>query len=178
LRRHALELLLRQHEPFPAVALDRRWDLLKCNAAWTRLLGILPGAPPQLAPHRVLPAPRLNLLKLLVGALRPIVVNWDEVAPAILERARREAATDRDPVRRRVLEECASEAPAAAAALPPGAALPLVVAVELQLGDRRARLFSTTTTLGTAQDITLQELRIESFHPADAATEELVRGLA
>jgi hypothetical protein len=42
---------------------------------------------------------------------------------------------------------------------------------------RRARLFSTTTTLGTAQDITLQEPRIESFHPADAATEELVRAM-
>lgn len=77
---------MRQHEPFPAVALDRRWDLLMCNAAWTRLLGILQDATPQLAPHRVLSAPRLNLLKLLVGALRPIVVNWDEVAPAILER--------------------------------------------------------------------------------------------
>jgi len=54
---------------------------------------------------------------------------------------------------------------------------PLVVTVDLQFGDRRARLFSTIATLGTAQDITLQELRIESFHPADRESEQLVAAL-
>jgi len=53
-----------------------------------------------------------------------------------------------------------------------------VVTVDLRVGERLVRLFSTIATIGTAQDITLQELRIESFHPADAATEQRARGLA
>ena len=53
-----------------------------------------------------------------------------------------------------------------------------MVTLDLRLGDLRGRLFSTLTTLGTAQDITLQELHIESFHPADAQSEQLARALA
>ncbi len=176
--RRALELLLHQHEPFFAVALDRRWDILMCNGAYARVLLMVGGETPQLEPFRVLPAPRLNVLKLLFGPLKPIVANWSEVAREILERAQRETAADRDPVRRRVIEECESAAPAEWRARASEAAPRLVVTVDLRVGELRPRLFSTIATLGTAQDITLQELRIESFHPADAATEQLVRALA
>lgn len=174
--RHAVELLLRQHEPFIAVALDRRWDIVMCNAPYARFLEML--GERRLEPYRVLPAPRLNLLKLLFGPLRPIVVNWDEVAREVLERAQREAAADRDASRRQVIEECLREAPTGWSATRPDTPPRLVVTVDLRLGDRRARLFSTITTLGTAQDITLQELHIESFHPADAQSEQIARALA
>ncbi len=175
--RHAVELLLRQHEPFSAVAFDRRWDLLICNAPYAKFLSMLP-EPIAVEPYRVLPAPRPNVLKLLLGPMRPLIVNFDEVARAMLDRAQREALADRDPVRRKVVEECLAMVPEALRATRPEQPLPLVLAVELALGDRRARLFTTITTLGTPQDITLQELRIETFHPADAATEALARALA
>jgi transcriptional regulator with XRE-family HTH domain len=176
--RRALELLLRQHQPFPAVALDRRWDIAMCNAAYARFLKVVPAPLPSLEPYRVLAAPRLNVLKLLFAELRPLVTNWDEVARAVLERAFREAQTDRDPVRRRIVDECLQQAPPELRAARPEAPPPLVLPVDLRVGELRASFFSTITTLGTPQDITLQELRIESFHAADAVTEELARALA
>jgi transcriptional regulator with XRE-family HTH domain len=173
--RRALTLLLRQHEPFFAVAMDRRWDIVMCNAAYARLLGAFGIAA---EPWQVLPPPRANALRLLFGPLKAVVANWDEAACAILDRAQREAALDRDPVRRRVVEECLREAPPGFCGPQRDVPAPLVVTVDVQLGGARARLFSTLSTLGTAQDITLQELQIESFHPADAETESLLRASA
>jgi len=174
--RHALGLLLRQNEPFLAVALDRRWDIVMCNTPYARFLSRVGGG--SLEPHRVLPSPRLNLLRLLFGPLRSLVTNWEEVAREVLERAQREAAADRDPARRQVIEECLQSAPEEWRRPRTEASPRLVVTVDLRLGEARARLFSTITTLGTAQDITLQELHIESFHPADEETETLLRGMA
>ncbi len=173
--RRALTLLLRQHDPFFAVAMDRRWDIVMCNAAHARLLAMF-GAPVE--PFTVLQPPRLNALRLLFGPFRPAVANWDEAARAILDRAQREAALDRDPARRRVVEECLRDAPPGWRGPQREMPAPLVVTIDVRLGDTRARLFSTISTLGTAQDITLQELQIESFHPADAATEALLRATA
>ncbi len=175
--RHALELLLRQHEPFIAVALDRRWDIVMCNGPYARFLEMLGDEQLRLEPYRVLPAPRLNLLKLLFGAFKPIVANWDEVAREVLERAQREAASDRDSTRRQMIEECMRAAPPEWRAPRAERSPRLIVTVDLRLGDVQARFFSTITTLGTAQDITLQELHIESFHPADAASELVARAL-
>ena len=172
--RHALGLLLKQNDPFFAVALDRRWDIVMCNAAYSRL--VAPVA--HLEPYQVLPPPRLNLLKALFGPFRPLVVNWEEAARDVFERAQREAAADRDPGRRQVLAECLALAPEEWRRPRSEASPRLVVTVDLRLGEARARLFSTITTLGTAQDITLQELHIESFHPADAETEALLRQMA
>jgi len=174
--RHALGLLLRQNEPFLAVALDRRWDIVMCNTPWSRFLALAGGG--ALEPHRVLAPPRLNLLRLLCGPFRPMVVNWEEVAREVLERAQREAASDRDPARRQILEECLQSVPGEWRRPRADASPRLVITVDLRLGEARGRLFSTITTLGTAQDITLQELHIESFHPADPETESLLRGLA
>jgi transcriptional regulator with XRE-family HTH domain len=175
--RHALGLLLKQNEPFFAVALDRRWDIVMCNAAYSRLVALLGGGA-RLEPYEVLPPPRLNLLKGLFGPFRPLVVNWEEAARDVLERAQREAAADRDPARRQVLAECLALAPEEWRRPRSEASPRLVVTVDLRLGEARAKLFSTITTLGTAQDITLQELHIESFHPADAETEALLRQMA
>ncbi|HKA87285.1 MAG TPA: helix-turn-helix transcriptional regulator [Haliangiales bacterium] len=174
--RRALELLLRQNEPFGAVALDRSWDIVMCNAGYARFVEILGHG--KVEPYRVLPSPRANLMRLLFGALRPAIANWDDVARSLLERARREASADRDPARRRVLEECLRAAPAEWRTPWPEAPSSLVLTVDIRVGDVAVRLFTTIATLGTAQDITLQELHIESFHPADAATEQLLRALA
>jgi transcriptional regulator with XRE-family HTH domain len=176
--RRALELLLRQHEPFFAVALDRRWDVVMCNAAYGRLLETLGGSSLRLEPYRVQPAPRLNALRLLFGPFRPAIANWDEVARAALERAQRETTADRDPARRRAIEECLAIAPSEWRAPRIEQAASLALTVDIRTGERRVRLFGTIATLGTPLDITLQELRVESFHPADETSERLARGLA
>jgi transcriptional regulator with XRE-family HTH domain len=178
--RGALELILRQHEPFGAVAMDRHWNVVMVNAPYARLVGALLGAAPP--PLTVVPAPRPNALRLLFdpSGFRPHVVNWDVVARELLLRVQREALWSGDPVTRALLSDLLAA---------PGvtdrwrerdveAAPSLVVPVELRLGARTARFFTTLTTLGAPQDITLQELRVESFHAADAGTEALMRAMA
>lgn len=178
--REALELLLRQHEPFGAVVFDRGWDVVMVNAAYARMVAMLTGR--LFEAYRVLPPPRTNGLVQILdpGGLRPHIANWREVARSVIERARAEMAADRDgsstALRARLLALPDIAAMWSAAPEPAGAAL--VLPVELRLGDRVGRLLTTISTLGTAQDITLQELRIESFHPADAATADLARELA
>ncbi len=148
-----------------------------CNGPYSRFLEMLGDEKLRLTPYRVLPAPRLNLLKLLFGPFRPIVANWDEAAREVLERAQREAASDRDATRRQIVEECVRRAAFVARAAKRSSAAPGGHR-GLRVGELRLSFFSTITTLGTAQDITLQELHIESFHPADAHTEQAARALA
>ncbi len=176
--RRALGLLLRQNQPFFAVALDRRWDILMCNEAYARFLALLGNGVERVEPYRVLSPPRPNSLKLLFGPCRPLVANWDEVATCALDRAQREVTLDRDPVRRRVLEECVRVAPEGWRPRPAQMPARLVTAVHLASSELTASLFCTISTLGTAQDITLQELRIETFHAADEESERAVRTFA
>jgi transcriptional regulator with XRE-family HTH domain len=178
--RDALELILRQHDPFGAVAMDRHWNVVMMNAGYVRLAGALLGT--TLPAFAVLPEPRPNALRLLFdpAGFRPHVANWPDVARELLLRVHREALWSGDPRTRALL---------AALVAAPGVpqdwrevdleTVPsLIVPVEVKVGEATARFFTTLTTLGAPQDITLQELRIESFHPADEATARLVRGLA
>jgi transcriptional regulator with XRE-family HTH domain len=178
--RGALELILRQHEPFGAVAMDRHWNIVMVNEAYARFTGALLGA--ALPALTVIPAPRPNALRLLFDphAFRPHVVNWDQVARELLVRVHREALWSGDPATRALLADLL-----AAPGVPAGWREPdieatpsLVVPVELRLGETTARFFSTLTTLGAPQDITLQELRVESFHAADVETEGLMRAMS
>jgi len=176
----ALRLLLRRHAPHPAAAFDGRWDLVMANAPYAAAVSALlaAGADPAAGPGPIpadtlLPAPRPNLLRYLChpDGARRAVRNWEEAARAILARVRREArhgpadaARDaileevgRMPGIRRLLraEEEAAWRPAA-----------LVVPVELLRPDGGTdRYLTTIATLGTAQDLTLRELRIETYHP-------------
>jgi transcriptional regulator with XRE-family HTH domain len=171
--RHALELLLEQHEPFGAVVLDRRWNIVMANRAYQRFLGMLLG--PKLEP-------RGNVLRDLFAPdrVRPMLANWPEVIAAMLPRVQREAAADRDPELKALLDEILAYPDVADAARQPAlaSAQKLLIPLEIAAGPLRARLFTTIATLGTPQDITLQELRIESFHAADEATERLAYELA
>lgn len=179
--RHALELMLRRQEPFGAVVLDAHWDLLMCNRAYARLHALL--GMEHVEPYRLLTSPRPNVLVdvLRPGAMRDAITNWAEVARAVAERVYPELASSRDPAHRALLDavtkfpgvrELIGAVPEA------GRAPSLVIPVEMRIGEMTARMFSTIATLGTAQDVTLQELRIESFHPADEETERLAYALA
>lgn len=179
--REALVLILRQHEPFGAMALDRHWNVVLANEGWIRGLRLLLGdAAPAIEPYQIT-RDGPNAIRLLFDprGLRPYVANWEPLAGHLLRRIEREVTMRGDAATHALFDELLgfpgvprrwSKATAEPAAL--------VLPVELRLGDRVVRLFSTIATLGTPQDVTLEELRIEAFHAADPASEALVRALA
>jgi hypothetical protein len=166
----ALTSMLAQHEPFPAVVMDRGWDILRANDGAGRLFGALFAPAP-------LPQPA-NVLRLMIepGPVRDHVANWDQVVPALLERARREAVggvLDQDTAelveqlrsRKDVSRLATTAGPAAAAT----ASAP-VVDVCFRIAGTTYAFFSVVSTLGTPVDVTAQELRVEAFFPSDEAT--------
>lgn len=177
-------MILGRHDPFPAVALDGRWDVLMANAAYAATVaacGPAARGDRPVPPLTLLPKPRPNLLRLLChpDGVRNHLENWAEAAQAVLGRVRREVGRDGDPSRRALLAEALAwpgvpQLPDLDAAGPSD----LVVPVVLRTPAGPLRFVSTIATLGTAQDITLQDLRIETFHPADAGTDRAVRAVA
>ena len=162
----ALRSMLAQHEPFPAVVMDRGWTVLRANGGAERLFGtVLGGAP--------LPDPA-NVLRLFIepGPVRSAVRNWSEVAPALLDRARREAVGgvfDRETAG---LVQELRERPDVAALLARTTAPPPVPVIDVRFAVPGLELgfFSVVSTIGTPVDVTAQELRVEAFFPSDDAT--------
>jgi transcriptional regulator with XRE-family HTH domain len=178
--RLALTMILRQHDPFGAVVVNRRWDVVMASEAWVGFMAVLRPGACTAAGLTVIPSPRPNLMRLLFApdGLRPSIRNWEEVARASVGRARRDAAGD--PVAEAIVRNALAEGGVPEWWDEADFVTPqrLLIPVEIELAGRVIRLLSTISTLGTAQDITLQELHIESFHPADAETDALVRGMA
>jgi transcriptional regulator with XRE-family HTH domain len=173
--RGVLQFILDRHEPYGAVVLDRYSNLLMGNHAATRLLtplvdsSLLTGTP--------------NLLRMAFHpqGVRRYVVNWDEVAQHLLARAERELGGLRgDEAAASLIQEVRGydgqrgHAPRVTPAGPADLLLP----VHIRKDDLQLQLFSTIMTLGTPQDVTLQELRIETFFPADQDSEALLKSLA
>ena len=166
----ALDFMLAQQEPYPAFVVDRRWNLLRANVGAGRLVEFLTGP----APASAAPAEGVNLAVALVSpaGLRPVIVNWQEVAAYFLRGVQADALADGTPETAELLQRLL--------AFPDVPALFQVVALEderapvLSIHFRRhetsLRMFTTIATLGTPQDITLQEVRIECFFPVDDAT--------
>jgi transcriptional regulator with XRE-family HTH domain len=175
--KRTLQMMLDQAEPFGAVVMDSRWRMLMSNRAATAMTSMLAG---DVATMMSLGEP--NMLRLLChpAGLRESIVNWEEVARTVLERAQREAALDQAPAQRALIEEVLGypEMPAELRVVGFGASPPILIPVHFRRGSFEAKVFTTVTTLGTAQDITLQELRVEVFYPADEASELSLRTLA
>jgi len=168
----ALDFMLAQQEPFPAVAVDRHWNLLRSNSGAVRLVEFLVGP---LAPDTP-----VNLADALVApdVLRPHLLNWAEVVRYFIRSVEADAAADGAPETASLYERLlayqgvreALNAPRADAAVTP------VLPMHFRKGKTELRLFTTIATLGTPQDITLQELRIECFFPMDEKTADILRG--
>lgn len=161
--RTALDAILRQQEPHPAVVMNRRWDIVQTNEAADRFFGFL------LEGSSGAPEPA-NVLRLMFHpqGLRPYVVNWEDVAGSLLHRARREAVGGvTDESTKELIAEIMNY-PGVPSSLRTAAnvALVPVIPVSFEKVGRRFDYFSTVTTLGTPQDITVQEIRIECFFPA------------
>lgn len=171
--RQALDFILQQQEPYPALVVDRHWNLRLQNAAAAQLIGEfvdLEGLPPELWRDR-----ELNMMRLMFhpAGLRPWVANWAETASHLIQRLHREALADAQAEQSRQLlaELLHDEHLPQRWRLPDWQAHPVpLLTLHLRKGKLDLRLFSTIATLGTAHDITLQELRIECLFPADAAT--------
>lgn len=172
----ALDFMLRQQAPFPALVVDRLWNLVRFNEPAAGFMAWLLGLPP----GSVIPRDgSINVLRLMLdpSGLRPRLVNWQAVCADSLMWIQREAMADGP----------GSEATALLAELStlPGMADAGQAADHVPNLDRRAlpflpltmahegvtlNLFTTITTLGTPRDVTVHELRLESFFPADEAT--------
>ena len=182
--RRAVDLVLKGHEPFPALAVDRHWTLVAANAAATRLMG---GVAPALL------APPINVLRLSLHAdgLAPRIANLAEWREHLLARLRHQIDVTADPILIELFKELRGY-PSSNGQAPGNGGLPGApparstvddfagVAVPFRLVTAAGVLsfFSTTTMFGTPVDITLAELALEAFFPADAATAEAVRSLA
>jgi len=171
----ALSFMLDQQEPYPGYVVDRRWNLLRANRAGERLVAFLTDAPP--AP--VDPARPVNLADALMApdALRPLIANWREVALYFLRGVQADALADGSAETAALLARLRAypgvprlaEAPAVEDVQGP------VLAIHFVKGAVSLRLFTTLATLGTPQDVTAQEIRIECFFPADEATAQILR---
>ncbi len=174
----AVDLVLAGHDPYPAIAIDRHWTLVAGNLASQALLAGVDAA---------LLEPPINVLRLSLhpGGLAPRIVNLDEWRAHLLTRLRRNIDVSADPVLIALLEELRSYPTDHAASATRRARLTtrrdfggVVVPLLLQVGDAVLSFFSTTTVFGTPLDITLSELAIEAFFPADAATGQTLRELS
>jgi transcriptional regulator with XRE-family HTH domain len=162
--REALDLVLRAHEPYPAVVVDRAWNMIAANSA----LGLLTAG---IAPELLEPPVNVLRASLHPDGLAPRIVNLGEWRAHLLERLERHVAVTGDPELVALHDELtALPGPPP----PPGGhagAGEILVPLRLRTGDGgELALFSTIATFGTALDITVAELAIESFFPADEAT--------
>ncbi len=160
--RAAVEHMMDRHAPYPAIALDREWRLIRLNGPAQMIYGMLGLSKGD------------SLLELMVSdTLRGIVANWPEVAHHTALRLRTESAALGGVS---VLDKAAaalSQVPRRGT-LPTGAVVPIV----LEMGTLRLSLFGTIAQFGTPEDVTLDGLRIELFFPADTATRLALAHLA
>lgn len=171
--REAIAFLLRRHEPYPAVVLDRQWGLVDANPAAVGMIAAMGG-------DQALAVADGNAMRLLVhpDGLRRSIVNWEEVGGHLADRITREAASYPDDT---VLQDLASEMLDLIGPVPrtgPDAALPLVVESHMRSGDVEVATLSMLASVGGALDVTLSELVVELFYPADPASAATLEALA
>ncbi len=163
----AIEGILRAYEPFPALVVDRGWDLVSANDA---LYPLIDGV----AAHLLEPPVNVIRLSLHPDGLAGRIVNLDEWRDHLLHRIRCEREVNAAPELDAILDEFGEGVPAALhEASPPPA---LLVPLQLRVGDDVLSLVSTTTVFGTPREVTLSELAIEAFHPADDHTRAALLG--
>jgi transcriptional regulator with XRE-family HTH domain len=178
--RAAVEVILKSNEPRSALAHDRHWNVVMANAAFVRFLTVTLGKEPaSLFPLRVSTPPRLNVLRLLFdpNGVRKIIINWEAIGKSLLNEAYRRLAWARDETLKELIAEILSYPGVPARWREPELDAPheLILPMELNLGGKIARMFSTVTTVATPHDVTLQELHVEVFYPADAETESVLQ---
>ncbi|MCZ7423553.1 MULTISPECIES: helix-turn-helix transcriptional regulator [unclassified Micromonospora] len=155
----AISRVLRAHEPYPAVVFDRRWNIVMTNRAVDPFFA-------QVAPDLLRPPVNLVRLGLNPRGLGRLVVNLADVRAVFRTRIARQLATAPDPELTALYDELLVPGPDETSdkRIDGDVVIPMI----LNVGGRELRLFSTITTFGTPMDITIDEVAIESYYPADA----------
>ena len=169
----ALALVLKGHEPFPALVVDRYWTLLAANAACPPLMAL--AADPRLL------EPPVNVLRLSLepGGLAPHIVNFPEWREHVLWRLRQQARRSGDARLAALHNELAALSQAPAGGFPaPEAEASIALPLRLRVGDAVLSFISTTTVFGTPLDVTLADIALETFFPADPDTDAHLRRLS
>ena len=169
----ALDILLAGHRPYPAFAVDRHWNIVATNGALPQLYdGIDPA---------LLAAP-VNALRLSLHpkGLGPSIVNFAEWHAHVVARLRSQIELTADAGLIALLDEVRGYArlEPGRPRPPPGVAMDMIVPFRVRLAGEVATFFTTTMVFGTPVEVTLSELALESFFPADASTEALVKRLS
>jgi transcriptional regulator with XRE-family HTH domain len=171
--RDAVQLILRSHEPLPALAVDRHWNLVAANAMLSHLLA---GLDPALL------QPPVNVLRLSLHpqGLAPRIVNLGQWRHHLFERLRQQVQATADPALQALETELRAlpVPPQADAPRLPGEVLGVAMPLQLRTAAGVLSFISTVTVFGTPVDVTLQELALETFFPADPFTADALRQLA
>ncbi len=171
----ALNHVLKHHDPFPAVVVDRMWNVKKQNLAAEMMLSPLLAKPEVAEIVAQTGGVNLALLTLHPHALRANITNWRQAAPQFIRRLRGEASASGDQNVQETFDKFIALAePLESEDILTEPLLP-VLPLELDLNGLSLSLFSVITTFGTPQDITTDELRIEAFYPATPETEMFFR---
>jgi transcriptional regulator with XRE-family HTH domain len=168
--RDAIEQVLRAHEPYPALVIDRHWGLVSAN----RTVGALIDG---VAAHLLEPPVNVLRLSLHPDGLAPRIVNLHQWRSHLLDRLAHEATASGDPALNALHEELAAYPDGEPGPELDPAFADIAVPLRLRHDGREVAFISTRTTFGTAVDVTVAELSIESFFPADAATADAMRAL-
>src|ERR1700744_6001971 len=156
----AIDRMLQQHEPHPALVLDRYWNVIRTNQAAPRFFASFVDLEARSKPR--------NLLDLMFdpAGMRPFVEEWESVAAGLLQRVRREAVGQVVDARLAELLKRLRKDPGVGGLKPPPAPQSPVLPITFRRGSERFSYFSLITTVGTPQCITAQELRVECMFPS------------
>ena len=168
--RQALNIMLDNHAPYPAAVLNSHWDLYMANRPLQRLMAVL------LPPDRL--QGRINMLEIIFDhqGLRPYMTNWDAVAALLLRRLKLQLQTQPSPELTQLMDVLLKMDPPEHwhAPEPQHWEGPMLTS-ELEINGQHLSVFSTLSSFGTALDVGLQELMIESYFPADEPTRQFFK---
>jgi transcriptional regulator with XRE-family HTH domain len=176
--RQALEATLTHHEPFPALVVDRQWNVVMHNAAVDRLIGLL--GPPARVWKKVDPSGNRNLMRLSLHphGLQPLVVDWPQTAGALLARLQVEVQANPANLGLQALLSELRELPGVPVESDMGAMTTMqlpVLTLKLRQAGATLEMFSMVCTFGSALDLTADELRLELLFPSNGFTAQFLR---
>lgn len=175
--RHVLTDMLSHHEPFPAMVLDRLWNIKMANQAAELLFNVTGDAEQLWKDVEDDGSKNVALLMLHPNGLRRFISNWDAVGGPFVRRLKREAMDLGDAAVIAKYQELEALAGPIEEKLNPPSLVP-VLPLEVALGELELSLFTVISTFGTAQDVTTDELRIETFYPTDEKTAAFFKAAA
>lgn len=181
--REALARMLSHHEPFPAMVIDRAWNLVMTNEATERMIAMVSlvggHASADALWQKVCGDGPRNMVQMSLHpeGLRPHVVNADEVVAALLSRLAQEALDHPPSARLREVVMAYPGIAAAARNVDISARLSPVLATHFRIAGQDLRLFAMLSRFDMPRDLTAEDLRVETLYPADAESERLLRAL-